>query len=120
MNCSIHQNRIRLRGRLIAEGAGNLPRSPCRDMKWRNRRYPRPRPRRPDHPLLRRQHRRWHEQHRPFCPHVFLHGLNPDTFPGKSLGGNGGGGGVQFEVLNSDKVPETDFSKWIINPRLIK
>jgi hypothetical protein len=27
---------------------------------------------------------------------------------------------VQFEVLNSDKVPDADFAKWFTNPRLIK
>ena len=40
-------------------------------------------------------------------------------FPGKSLGGNGGGGGVQFEVLNPPKDLD-DFKKWFANPRLIK
>ena len=40
-------------------------------------------------------------------------------FPGKSLGGNGGGGGVQFEVLNPpEKLSE--FKHWFCNPRLIK
>ena len=103
-----------------ADAACAMHRPPWRDMQLRRRYYPRPGPRRPNHPLFRRQHRRWHEQHRPFCPHVFLCDLNPHAFQGKSLAGNGGGGGVQFEVLNSDKVPDADFAKWFTNPRLIK
>jgi filamentous hemagglutinin len=39
-------------------------------------------------------------------------------FQGKSLAGNGGGGGVQFEVLNPPKGPA--FNDWFINPREIK
>ena len=40
-------------------------------------------------------------------------------FPGKSIAGNGGGGGVQFEILN----PPTDdeiWRAWFTNPRKLK
>lgn len=40
-------------------------------------------------------------------------------FEGKSVAGNGGGGGVQFEVLNPPAKP-SDFEKWFTNPRPIK
>lgn len=39
-------------------------------------------------------------------------------FPDKSIAGNGGGGGVQFEVLNPPKGPS--FGDWFSNPRVIK
>lgn len=36
----------------------------------------------------------------------------------QGIGGNGGGGGVQFEVLNAPKGPA--FESWFTNPRPIK
>ena len=39
-------------------------------------------------------------------------------FQGKSLAGNGGGGGVQFEVLNPPDA--LDFKNWFHNSREIK
>ena len=40
-------------------------------------------------------------------------------FPKLSIGGNGGGGGVQLEILH---VPESipDFYSWFTNPRKLK
>lgn len=38
----------------------------------------------------------------------------------QGIGGNGGGGGVQFEVLNSAGMPEAEFKSWFSNPRAIK
>ena len=38
----------------------------------------------------------------------------------QGLGGNGGGGGVQFEVLGSRAIPEAEFNSWFSNPRSIK
>src|SRR5690606_16656159 len=37
----------------------------------------------------------------------------------QGLGGNGGGGGVQFEILNSRTIPEAEFKSWFSNPRPI-
>ena len=37
-------------------------------------------------------------------------------FKGKSVAGNGGGG-VQFEVLNKERIPDEVFTKWFTNPR---
>ncbi len=42
-----------------------------------------------------------------------------NIFPEKSIGGNGGGGGVQFELLDIPKK-ENDFINWFSNPRRIQ
>ena len=39
-------------------------------------------------------------------------------FPDKSIAGNGGGGGVQFEVLNPP--PESNFKTWFTNQRKLR
>lgn len=41
-----------------------------------------------------------------------------NIFPDRSLGGNGGGGGVQFEILNPPNV--TTFKHWFSNPVRLK
>lgn len=38
----------------------------------------------------------------------------------QGLGDNGGGGGVQFEVVNSSSIPEAEFKSWFSNPRSIR
>lgn len=42
-----------------------------------------------------------------------------NIFPSSSLGGNGGGGGVQFEVL-SKPAKLSDFERWFTNARPLK
>lgn len=42
-----------------------------------------------------------------------------NIFPDRSIGGNGGGGGVQFELLSKPKDPD-EINRWFFNERRLK